>query len=112
MFVVMNRIPVNLDHADAFEERFKDRAALVDNMPGFVSFNLLRPAGEGDPYIVETYWESKGHFENWTNSEEFKQGHAQAGQLPREAFLGHPKLETFEVVRGAKRGEVMASANA
>ncbi len=111
MFVVMNRIPVNLDHADAFEERFKDRAALVDHMPGFVSFNLLRPVGEGEPYVVETCWESKAHFEEWTNSDEFQQGHAQVGMLPSEAFLGHPTLETFEVVRGAKRGEVMASAN-
>ena len=107
MFVVMNRIPVNPEFADAFVERFQDRAALVDNMPGFVSFNLLRPISEGDPFVVETWWESKEHFENWTQSDEFKQGHAQTGRLPREAFLAHPKLETFDVVTSAKRGQIL-----
>lgn len=28
----------------------------------------------------------------------FKKGHAQSGTLPREAFLGHSKLESFEVI--------------
>jgi heme-degrading monooxygenase HmoA len=107
MFVVMNRIPIHPDHADAFIERFQDRAALVDNMPGFVSFRLLRPTQEGEPFVVETYWESKEHFENWTQSDEFKQGHAQAGRLPKEAFQGHPKLELFEVVQAAEKGEIL-----
>ena len=107
MFVVMNRIPVNPEYNDAFIERFQDRAALVDNMPGFVSFNLLSPVTEGAPFVVETWWESKEHFERWTESDEFKQGHAQAGRLPREAYLGHPKLETFEVVTAAARGEIL-----
>jgi heme-degrading monooxygenase HmoA len=34
----MNRIPVHPDHREAFEERFSDRAALVDGMDGFVAF--------------------------------------------------------------------------
>jgi len=107
MFVVMNRIPINPDYADAFIERFQDRAALVDNMPGFVSFRLLRPAQEGEPFVVETYWERKEDFENWTQSDEFKQGHAQTGRLPKEAFLDHPKLELFEVVQAAEKGEIL-----
>lgn len=107
MVVVMNRIPVVPEYAEAFEERFKDRAALVDRMPGFVSFRLLRPVKDGAPFVVETLWESKEHFENWTQSEEFKQGHARTGRLPKEAFSGHPKLELFEVVQSAKRGEVL-----
>lgn len=107
MFIVTNRIPVHPDYAEAFVERFQDRSALVDNMPGFVSFRLLRPAQEDGPFVVETTWESREDFENWTQSEEFKQGHAQVGRLPREAFLGHPKLELFEVIQAASRGKVM-----
>ncbi len=109
MFIVMNRIPVTPEYAEAFVARFQDRAALVDNMPGFLWFRLLRPIKEGDPFVVETCWESKDHFENWTRSDEFKQGHAQAGKLPREAFGGHPKLELYQVVQEAERGEVLAS---
>ena len=99
MIVVCNRIPVNMEFAEAFEERFSDRANLVDGMDGFVSFQLLRPQKERDPYVVMTFWESDEHFKAWTESTEFKEGHARSGSLPREAFLGHPTLEVFEVIQ-------------
>ncbi len=98
MIVTCNRIPVNPDHAAAFEKIFEERAALVDGMPGFVSFQLLRPTKPEDPYVVMTFWESEDHFNGWVQSEEFKQGHAQSGTLPKETFRGHPTLEMFEVI--------------
>lgn len=99
MIITSNRIPVNPEFASAFEERFQDRASLVDGMPGFLAFQLLRPAKPEDPYIVMTFWESMAHFEAWTNSEAFKEGHARSGRLPQEAFLGHPKIEIHEVIQ-------------
>ena len=106
MISVMNRIPVNPNHAVAFEKRFSDRAALVDGMDGFVAFRLMRPINPEDPYIVMTFWESKAHFEAWTQSAEFKEGHARAGRLPQEAFLGHPKIEIMEIIQEAVAGHV------
>lgn len=108
MISVMNRIPVNPEFADDFEQRFSDRAALVDGMEGFVAFRLLRPTNPEDPYIVMTFWESKAHFEAWTTSEAFKEGHARAGRLPRQAFLGHPKIEVMEIIQQAEAGKVLA----
>jgi len=99
MIITSNRIPVNPEHADAFEERFKNRASQVDGMDGFIAFQLLRPTKDGDPYIVMTFWESQAHFEAWTNSKEFKEGHAKSGTLPEGTFLGHPKLELHEVIQ-------------
>lgn len=99
MIVTSNRIPVNPEYAKQFEDSFRNRAGVVDGMPGFVSFQLLRPTKEGDPYIVMTIWESREHFEGWTNSDEFKEGHAKSGTLPREAFLGHPTLEMHEIIQ-------------
>lgn len=107
MIAVMNRIPVNPDHAEAFEARFSDRAALVDGMDGFVAFRLMRPSNPGDPYIVMTFWESQTHFDTWTQSAEFKEGHARAGQLPKEAFLGHPKVEVMEIIQEAVAGRIL-----
>ncbi len=98
MIVVNNRIPVHPEHAEAFETAFAKRASLVDGMAGFVSFQLLRPTNADDPYVVMTTWESQEDFEAWTNSDAFKQGHAKSGTLPREAFLGHPKLEVYEII--------------
>ncbi len=107
MIVVMNRIPVNPEFGEAFEERFSDRASLVDGMDGFVSFRLLKPHTPEDPYIVMTIWESHDHFVAWTESDEFKEGHARAGQLPREAFTGHPKIEIMDIIQHAQKGEIL-----
>lgn len=99
MIIVSNRIPVNPDYAEAFETIFEERASLVDGMKGFIAFQLLRPTKSGDPYVVMTFWESKADFQAWTQSDEFKEGHAKSGTLPPETFTGHPKLEVHEVVQ-------------
>lgn len=103
MIVVCNRIDVNPEYAEAFEQRFAERAHLVDNMPGFISFKLLRPTKTNDPYVVMTFWESQDHFKAWTASAEFKQGHARSGTLPAETFRGHPKLEVFHTIQSSER---------
>ncbi|MDQ7028247.1 MAG: antibiotic biosynthesis monooxygenase [Anaerolineae bacterium] len=98
MIIVANRISVKPEYAEAFEQRFRERAGLVDGMEGFVKFQILRPTAEGDPYIVQTYWETHENFTAWTESDEFKQGHGRSGSLPQEAFLGRPKLEIHEIM--------------
>jgi len=98
MFIVMNRIPVNAEYAEQFEERFRTRAGEVDKMPGFVRNQVLRPENADAPYIVLTMWQSKADFEAWVNSEAFQKGHARSGSLPREAFRGRNQLESFEIV--------------
>lgn len=110
MIVVMNRIPVNPAYREAFEERFSDRAALVDGMAGFVSFRLLRPQKPEDPYVVMTFWETHDHFVAWTQSDEFQQGHSRSGRLPSDAFQGHPKLEIMEVALEAVKGDILPVA--
>lgn len=105
MFVTCNRIPVNPEHAPAFEQRFADRASLVDGMPGFVSFHLLRPQAPGDPYVVMTFWESEAHFKGWTESPQFREGHARSGTLPPQTFAGQSKLELYEVIQQTNRSK-------
>ena len=105
MIITCNRIPVNPEHAAAFEERFANRANLVDGMPGFISYQLLRPKTEGDPYVVMTFWESEEHFKAWTESPSFREGHARSGSLPPQTFMGHPKLEIFEVIQSTAKIE-------
>jgi heme-degrading monooxygenase HmoA len=100
MIVIANRIPVNPEFNEAFEERFRNRASLVDTMEGFVSFQILRPMQESDPYIVQTIWESEAHFRAWTESEEFKQGHGKGGNPPPEGmFAGKSKMEMHEIIQ-------------
>lgn len=106
MITTANRIFVNPEYAEQFEETFRTRAGLVDRMPGFVSNQLLRPVTPGDPYIVLTVWESRAQFEAWVRSDEFRQGHARSGSLPREAYSGPNKLELHEIILDTSRPDL------
>jgi len=106
MITVANRIYVAPEFGARFEERFRERAGLVDKMPGFVSNMVLRPANEGDPYVVFTVWESRADFLNWVRSDAFVKGHAQSGTLPKEAFTKANVLEMHKVVQDSSRPDL------
>ena len=106
MITVANRIYVNQEYAEAFEQRFRERAGLVDQMPGFISNQILRPVNEGDPYVVFTIWNSRPDFLNWVRSDAFVKGHAQSGSLPKEAFPQSNVLEMHEVVQDSSRPDL------
>lgn len=106
MITVANRIFVEPAYADLFEETFRNRAGMVDTMPGFIANQLLRPVNSGDPYIVLTYWESRAHFDAWVHSDAFVKGHARSGTLPREAFSGPNKLEIHEVIQDSRHPDL------
>jgi heme-degrading monooxygenase HmoA len=103
VFVTMNRIPVRPEYREAFEEAFRQRARLVDRAPGFLRNLVLRPKNPEDPYIVLTLWESEAAFWAWTESPAFRQGHARH-TLPKEAFLGPNRLESYTVVLDSEAG--------
>lgn len=106
MITVANRIYVNREYRERFEQRFRERAGLVDKMPGFISNQVLRPVNEGDPYIVFTLWQSREDFLNWVRSDEFVKGHAQSGTLPKEAFPRSNSLEMHEVIQDSSRPDL------
>ena len=117
MFVVTNRIPVAKAHEKDFEDRFKNRAHLIDRAPGFVKNQVLRPikrrfnhetgAWEDNPaqghYLVQTTWESEQAFWDWTRSEAFRIAHS--NRPPAEMFAGPSALEIHEVILTADRAK-------
>ena len=106
MITVANRIYVKAEFAEAFEQRFRERAGLVDQMTGFVSNQVLRPVNEGDPYVVFTMWQSRQDFLNWVRSDAFAKGNAQSGTLPKDAFTKPNVLEMHEVVQDSSRPDL------
>ncbi|MDQ5826327.1 MAG: antibiotic biosynthesis monooxygenase [Chloroflexota bacterium] len=86
MLVVMVRIPVgSREESDRMLERFRNRAGLVDGMPGFMGFELLQGDGE---LISLTRWASREDLNNWMNSQANAQAHA---RVPRPTGGGHPE---------------------
>lgn len=96
MYVVTNRVPVNPQWQEAFEERFRQRAGQVELQPGFVRMAVLRPDSEGAPYVVETTWRDRAAFEAWLKSDDFRAAHA--NPLPKDAYAGEGRIERFEEI--------------
>jgi len=102
MIVVMVRIPVgSTDEGNRLEERFKNRLGAVDNMQGFLGFELLK--GEHE-YVSVTRWAGQADLDRWMAS----QAHAQAHSRPTAPTSGgHPQAE--EATQQAQ-GNVPASS--
>ena len=101
MFVMMNRMTVPDEYREKFETMFRTRARAVDRRPGFVRAEILRPE-RGNEYIVMTHWETQQAFEDWTRSEEYREGHKRVGEF-RDGdgkLVLTSKVETFEVFAG------------
>ncbi len=74
-FIAINYISCSPDYRTRFEELFTSRAHAIDTMPGFIRMQVLRPAEEGDDYLIVSYWETEEAFKDWTGSEAFRVGH-------------------------------------
>jgi heme-degrading monooxygenase HmoA len=110
VIVVSNRIPVAPGQEMAFEKRFEGRAGLVENHPGFIRLEILRPKsvelhghrmGGSEYYVVLTYWKCEEDFVRWTQSEDFRTAHA--NRPPKEMFAGPNVFEMHEVIQTAER---------
>ncbi|WP_166245216.1 antibiotic biosynthesis monooxygenase family protein [Paenibacillus turpanensis] len=73
-FAVINNIPVTEDGREAFEERFRNRARMVESEPGFVAIRVLRPLN-GDTYRILTLWGSEADFKAWQSSKAYEHAH-------------------------------------
>ena len=99
MFIAMNRFRIALGFEAGFEDLWRQRDSYLAEVPGFVSFALLKGPEREDHvlYASHTVWESQAAFDAWTRSEHFRRAHAQRS-APKGTYLGHPDLELFEAV--------------
>ncbi len=99
-FIAMNRFKVRPEEQDTFTERWLGRESLLQTVPGFLGFHLLRGPARDDHvlYASHTLWQSHAHFDAWTRSDQFRAAHAGAGSS-RPVTLSHPEFEGFEVIQ-------------
>ncbi len=96
--VKINAIAVPPQARDELERRFSARAGTVDNAPGFLGFQLLRPVAGDDRYFVVTHWEDEDSFAAWRDGDARA---AHAGEHGKPVATGADLLE-FEVVLDVK----------
>ncbi|GAB2716764.1 antibiotic biosynthesis monooxygenase family protein [Nocardia thraciensis] len=92
--VKINAIEIPEGAGPELEKRFAARAHAVENSPGFLGFQLLRPVAGDERYFVVTQWDSEESFAAWRDGPA-RQAHA--GQTRKPVSSGASLLE-FEVV--------------
>jgi len=95
-YVVANRVFVKQQYGQEFEQRFRNRAGQINQQPGFVLMEVLKPQSEKTPYVVLTHWGSEKAFQNWVRSEDFKLAHQKP--MEKDAFYDGGGIEQYEVI--------------
>ena len=97
--VKINAIDVPEGAGAELEQRFAARKGMVEQAPGFLAFELLRPVAGETRYFVYTRWESEEAFQAWANGSA-KEAHA--GERAKPVASGASLLE-FEVVQSVEK---------
>jgi heme oxygenase (mycobilin-producing) len=92
--VKINAIEVPEGKGPELEKRFAGRHGSVEDAPGFLGFELLRPTSGENRYFVYTKWETEEDFQNWANGPA-KEAHSRENREP--VSTGASLLE-FELV--------------
>lgn len=97
MYQVNNRIPVDSqEHLESLVERFRQAPEGMKQVPGFVSFRLLKAEDETH-LVAETVFNSKEDFLRWTESEHFARAHGgRKGSDPSQ----NTGVKGFEILTG------------
>ncbi|MFC4144959.1 antibiotic biosynthesis monooxygenase family protein [Micromonospora mangrovi] len=97
--VKINAIDVPPGAGEELEKRFAARAGAVENSPGFLGFELLRPVAGENRYFVYTRWETEEAYQAWAAGPS-RAAHAggESGEQRRPVASGASLLE-FEVVQ-------------
>ncbi|WBB81552.1 antibiotic biosynthesis monooxygenase [Micromonospora sp. WMMD882] len=101
--VKINAIDVPPGAGEELERRFAARAGAVENSPGFLGFELLRPVAGETRYFVYTRWESEEAYQAWAAGPA-KAAHAgggggEGGGEQRRPVASGANLLEFEVVQ-------------
>ncbi|MCI3923072.1 antibiotic biosynthesis monooxygenase [Paenibacillus sp. TRM 82003] len=97
-FAVCNNIAVTDEGREEFEGRFRARARMVENEPGFRAIRVLRPV-TGDTYVILTVWASETDFKAWQQSKAYEHAHKKRGtqegiDVQRPSIFARPSFVT------------------
>jgi heme-degrading monooxygenase HmoA len=97
MYVVVNRIEVEPERAEVFEQHFgANMTGTLPGVPGLRRAVLLRPRRPSDPYLAVMEFDSEDDFTAWRNSEAFRTAHG--GRPAGGSGESGPPVEAYEVV--------------
>lgn len=71
MICVNDKFFVCKEHKHSFQERLQLFTGLMNIQRGLVALRVIPPSKGNTPYVVESTWLSRGHFQSWIASPAF-----------------------------------------
>ena len=89
----MNRFSIRPERADEFERAWRTRETHLRDVPGVLSFQLLRKGAE---FISLSFWRDQETFRDWTQGEAFRKAHADSST--KDMHERGPRFSGWDVV--------------
>lgn len=100
MFVFISHLTVPESDCEELERHFRQRSHLVDDFPGFLYLQLLRPQAGEATHAFLTAWESQKDFRSYMKSREHAISH---GREPAEIMARtEVRHEAYEVLMDSR----------
>lgn len=105
MFVFVSHLTVpENDHAE-LERYFRNRSHLVDQFPGFLYLQLLKPKSGAATHTFLTAWRDADAFRAYMRSSERAASHSrEPGEIMSRTIVRH---EAYEVLMDSRGDEVI-----
>ena len=101
-YVVTNKFNVKPNYYTSFETLWKTRKSYLKDMPGFISFDLLKNNFTNGEYISLTIWEDQKDFKAWLESPQFVESHGindlEKLNKMRDMVYNMPITEYYDVI--------------
>lgn len=100
MFIFISHLSVPDDDHETLEAHFRERSRLVDDFPGFLYLQLLRPQSGDASHVFLTAWEDRAAFTRYMKSPE----HAVSHSREPAAIMARTEVrhEAFEVLMDSR----------
>ncbi len=82
MIVITSRIRVVGGDPDALATQYRNRAGLVDALPGCLGVEILRHVDRTEEFVVVTRWTDEDAYAAYRAHPAFRQAHRAIGELP------------------------------
>jgi heme-degrading monooxygenase HmoA len=104
MFVFISHLDVPQADRPSLEQHFRERSRRVDEFPGFLYLQVLRPQAGSAAFSFLTAWESRDAFSEYMRSEAHA---ASRSREPREIMARTSvRHEAFEVLIDSRLAEL------
>ena len=110
MFVFISHLTVPEADHEELERHFRERSRLVDEFPGFLYLQLLRPQSGDATHTFLTAWQTREAFRNYMQSMEHEISHSrEPAEIMARTTVRHEAFEVLMDSRGAPEWQVVSA---